>query len=210
MPHEAAVVAGWVANALFFSRFLHQWIVSERAGRSLAPASFWWMSLCGSLLLAVYLLDAGEPVLLVGVAINSAVYARNLWAMRRPSFQGMAPLPMAVLSVLAVVVLFATGFVKTRAGLTENPGWLAASVVGQGLWSSRFVLQWSATERHGKSHFPVSFWWLSLLGNALLLAYAIHRRDPILIAGYLPGPITQTRNLVLSRRAARAAARGTA
>jgi lipid-A-disaccharide synthase-like uncharacterized protein len=45
------------------------------------------------------------------------------------------------------------------------------------------------------------FWWLSLAGNALLLAYAVHLRDPIFIAGFVPGPLVQVRNLMLQGRA---------
>ncbi|MEZ5974206.1 MAG: lipid-A-disaccharide synthase N-terminal domain-containing protein [Planctomycetota bacterium] len=44
------------------------------------------------------------------------------------------------------------------------------SLGGQLIWTSRFVLQWLASERRGESHFPVYFWWLSLLGNGMLLA----------------------------------------
>lgn len=205
MQLDLAAVAGWTANAFFFSRFLYQWILSERAKRSVTPPAFWWMSLAGSLLLACYLIDTGEPVLLAGVAINAAIYTRNLWAMRQTSFRPLAPLPMALLALLAVAILFATGFARTREGWTDSTTWLLVSLCGQTFWSSRFVLQWSATERHGHSHFPRSFWWFSIAGNALLLAYAIHRRDPILIAGYLPGPITQVRNLVLSLRSSPAA-----
>lgn len=198
-----AAAAGWSANAFFCARFLHQWIASERARRSVAPAAFWWLSLGGSLLLAWYLVVRGEPVLLVGVALNAAIYARNLWALSRPGFVGLSSLPLALLTLGGVALAFGTGFLETRAGWSERPSWLLVSVVGQGLWSARFVLQWLATERQGHSHFPRAFWWLSLLGNALLLGYALHRRDAILIAGYLPGPLAHVRNLALSLRGAR-------
>ncbi len=56
------------------------------------------------------------------------------------------------------------------------------------------------------SHFPPTSWWLSLLGNALLLAYTIQLGDFKLIVGYLVGPVVQIRNLVLHARAARGGA----
>ena len=65
----------------------------------------------------------------------------------------------------------------------------------------RFVIQWWYSERRKESHFPMLFWWTSLGGNVLLLAYALHLRNPVLIAGFLLGPIVQTRNIVLSLRA---------
>lgn len=198
---SAAALAGWGANALFFARFLHQWIRSERARRCLAPDAFWRMSLVGSLLLAFYLADRGETVLLVGVAINAVVYARNLWALGHPDFARLAGWRLAALAGLALALSLAALALTAGRGPRSAAGWVAVSLVGQGLWSSRFVLQWLAVERRGQSTFPLAFWWCSLLGNALLLAYAAHRRDAILIAGTLPGPVMQARNLVLSLRA---------
>ena len=73
--------------------------------------------------------------------------------------------------------------------------------LGQSLFGSRFVVQWYASERSGDAHFPASFWWLSLSGNLLLLAYVVELGDPVFIAGFLPGPLVQARNLWLLRRA---------
>ena len=61
----------------------------------------------------------------------------------------------------------------------------------------RFLIQWVASERRGSSHFPPAFWIVSLVGNLALLAYALRLGDPVYIAGFLPGPLVQVRNLVL-------------
>ena len=58
--------SGWVGQACFFSRFFVQWWASERAGRSVAPEIFWWLSAGGAVLLAVYSVPRGEVVLLPG------------------------------------------------------------------------------------------------------------------------------------------------
>ena len=79
-------------------------------------------------------------------------------------------------------------------------GWLLFGLVGQALFSARFVVQWIVSERRGRSVIPVSFWWLSLLGGLSLLAYALHRRDPVFVLGQLPGVVVYTRNLMLLRR----------
>jgi lipid-A-disaccharide synthase-like uncharacterized protein len=47
---------------------------------------------------------------------------------------------------------------------------------------------------------PAAFWWISLVGNVLMLGYALHLRDPVFVLGYLPGPLIQARNLVLAQR----------
>ena len=70
-------------QALFFSRFALQWRASERARRSVVPVAFWWCSLGGGALLFAFAIHRGEPVFAVGQAGGLAIYARNLWLIRR-------------------------------------------------------------------------------------------------------------------------------
>ena len=105
-----------------------------------------------------------------------------------------------VLSAARRQTLSQNGVQKAQGKADTSNAWLACAIVGQGIWSSRFVVQWWYTERKGLSHFPPTFWWLSLAGNSLLLAYTIQTGDPKLIVGYLMGPVVQIRNLVLHAR----------
>jgi len=201
-------LCGWVGQALFFSRFLIQWIQSERARRSVTPVSFWWLSLTATVLLIVFTVSRHEPVLLFGYATNLGIYARNLWiahARRRTSTLG--PIPAMLVAVLLWAALFWSGASDPKHGYHGGHLWFAIAVVGQAFWSARFLVQWWYTERSGESHFPRAFWWCSLAGTLLLLAYAIYLREPVWIAGFVPGPIVQVRNLMLSSRAHAAATR---
>lgn len=81
-----------------------------------------------------------------------------------------------------------------------NTFWLVVGFVAQGLFSARFLVQWIASERAGRSVVPVLFWYLSIIGAALLLAYAIYRRDPVFILGQSVGLLVYVRNLYLIRR----------
>jgi lipid-A-disaccharide synthase-like uncharacterized protein len=79
-------VVGLLGQAFFFSRFLVQWIASERAGRSVMPRVFWLLSLVGGSLLAIYAVHRGEPVFLLGQVVGLFVYSRNLMLAReRPA-----------------------------------------------------------------------------------------------------------------------------
>jgi lipid-A-disaccharide synthase-like uncharacterized protein len=73
--------------------------------------------------------------------------------------------------------------------------WLAIGLVGQALFSARFIVQWLQSERVKKSVIPSAFWYFSMAGGATLLAYAIHRRDPVFIIGQGTGLIIYFRNL---------------
>jgi len=81
--------------------------------------------------------------------------------------------------------------------------WYVVGFTAQLMFTGRFVVQWIASEKKGMSYIPISFWWLSAVGGGMLLAYAIYRRDPVIIMGQLTGQIVYTRNLILiSRRRA--------
>lgn len=87
--------------------------------------------------------------------------------------------------------------------------WVAIGFLGQGLFFGRWIIQWVASERNAESRVPIVFWYLSLIGGLITLAYAIYRRDPVFIAGQSIGALVYSRNLVLiyrTRRAKEAAA----
>lgn len=78
--------------------------------------------------------------------------------------------------------------------------WLGVGFLGQALFGSRFLIQWLASERLGRSHIPLAFWYLSIAGGATLLSYAIYRVDPVFILGQVTGVFIYARNLYLIRR----------
>ncbi len=87
--------------------------------------------------------------------------------------------------------------------LTNEIVWLSIGFLGQGLFFMRWVVQWLASERHAESRVPVAFWYMSLIGGLITLAYAIYRMDPVFIAGQSVGAIVYIRNLMLIYRAPR-------
>ncbi len=75
--------------------------------------------------------------------------------------------------------------------------WICFGFVGQLLFGSRFLIQWIASERKKESIIPLAFWYLSIGGSAILLSYAIHRKDPVFILGQCTGLFIYIRNLTL-------------
>ena len=73
-------------------------------------------------------------------------------------------------------------------------------MLGQVMFFSRFLVQWIASEKKGKSTIPVSFWHLSIGGGLLLLIYALWRKDPVITLGQLVGLFVYIRNLMLIYR----------
>jgi len=79
-------------------------------------------------------------------------------------------------------------------------GWVLLGMGAQGIFFARFLVQWLASERCKQSVIPEAFWYLSLCGSILLLAYSIHVKDPVFIVGQSTGSIIYIRNLVLIGR----------
>ncbi|MFM1887178.1 MAG: hypothetical protein RL026_2335 [Pseudomonadota bacterium] len=78
--------------------------------------------------------------------------------------------------------------------------WIAIGLSGQLLFTGRMLVQWLASERAGRSHVPEAFWWMSLGGSSLLLAYFVWRVDVVGILGQLAGWGVYVRNLMLLAR----------
>jgi lipid-A-disaccharide synthase-like uncharacterized protein len=79
--------------------------------------------------------------------------------------------------------------------------WVGFGLAGQLLFTARFLVQWIASERARRSVVPVSFWYFSMGGGLMLLAYAIYRADPVFVLGQLMGVVVYARNLWLIHRA---------
>ena len=77
------VILGLLGQAVFMTRFLVQWIASERAGKSIMPTAFWWLPICGSAMVFVYAIIIAEPVFIIGQSLGFIIYTRNLVLIRR-------------------------------------------------------------------------------------------------------------------------------
>jgi lipid-A-disaccharide synthase-like uncharacterized protein len=78
--------------------------------------------------------------------------------------------------------------------------WVALGLLGQALFTGRMLVQWIASERIGRSTIPTVFWWLSLGGSVMLVAYFLWRRDLVGVLGQSTGCFIYLRNLRLIYR----------
>ena len=72
------LVIGFTGQALFASRFIFQWIYSEKMGKSSIPISFWYLSIFGGIGLLIYALFRKDPVIILGQMFGILIYTRNL------------------------------------------------------------------------------------------------------------------------------------
>jgi len=80
---DAWLIFGLVAQLLFTARFMVQWIASEKAGKSVVPTAFWIFSILGGGMTLVYGLVKREPIIILGQALATFIYVRNLMLIAR-------------------------------------------------------------------------------------------------------------------------------
>jgi lipid-A-disaccharide synthase-like uncharacterized protein len=195
---------GLLAQILFSSRILVQWLKSERAGKVLSPTSFWTFSLLASVLLMVYGVLRNDLVIIGGQVISYFIYIRNL------RFKNVwQELPVwvqwpSVLFPLAATLWLIFGDVYSLEYIWDHSkisGTLVAwGGAGQVVFTLRFVYQWYYAEKAQESVFPNGFWVISLLGSLMIILYAILRLDPVLFMGQVFGVVAYSRNLYLGLR----------
>ena len=79
-------------------------------------------------------------------------------------------------------------------------GWLVFGLVGQVIFTARFLLQWLYSEYKRRSAIPMAFWYTSVCGGLILFCYACHKQDPVFITGQAGGLLIYLRNLQLRLR----------
>jgi len=192
---------GFIAQILFSSRMVVQWVLSEKNKKVLTPRLFWQLSLLASFLLFVYGWLRNDFAIMLGQAITYFIYIRNI------QLQGeWTKLPRAFRVFLWVfpAIIIVYGYNNNAYDLrnffqNENiPTWLLLlGSIAQVIFTFRFIYQWIYSEKKKTSSLPFGFWLLSLVGASLILTYAIFRKDPVLFAGHSLGMIVYLRNLII-------------
>ena len=194
---------GFSAQGFFSARFLLQWILSERARRSLMPVHFWYFSLLGSVLLMAYAIHRRDPVITAGQVVGLGIYLRNLKFIHIERMN-LVPHSWLWLWLLLSAGAAASGYYwgpnSASRPLILDDFWTTFGFVGQAIFTGRFVVQWLYTEREKRSVMPRAFWYLSIVGSLMLFAYATAVLDPVIMLGQSLGLVIYMRNLILLQR----------
>lgn len=78
---------GFLAQFVFFLRFIVQWFSSERRKKSVIPMSFWYLSVIGALMILIYAIPRGDPVFIFGQFFALVIYIRNIMLRKRTQTQ---------------------------------------------------------------------------------------------------------------------------
>jgi lipid-A-disaccharide synthase-like uncharacterized protein len=204
MSSWIVISIGAIAQILFSSRLLLQWILSEKNKKILTPVLFWELSLLASFLLFVYGYLRDDFAIMLGQVITYYIYIRNIQLQDQwKKFPKLMRLFIYIFPVIIVIYGYNNG-IYDRQKLFHNENisqWLFwLGIFSQVLFTFRFVYQWIYSERRKESHLPLGFWIISLSGSFLILVYAVFRKDPVLLAGQLTGFIVYLRNIIIIQK----------
>lgn len=195
---------GFLAQILFSSRLIIQWITSEKQRKVITPNTFWTLSLIASFLLFIYGYLRLDFAIMLGQSLTYYIYIRNLQLQGQwQKFPKVIQYLLFAAPILIVLFYYNNNKIDVEL-LFQNdaiPTWLLAlGIIAQIVFTLRFVYQWIHSERHKASSLPLGFWVLSLIGAGLILTYAIIRKDPVLFVGHLFGLVIYARNAYLIRQ----------
>jgi lipid-A-disaccharide synthase-like uncharacterized protein len=204
MSSWIVISIGAIAQILFSSRLVLQWLLSEKHKKILTPVLFWELSLLASFLLFVYGYLRDDFAIMLGQVITYYIYIRNIQLQDQwKKFPKLMQLFIYIFPVIIVIYGYNNG-IYDRQKLFHNENisaWLfLLGIFSQVLFTFRFVYQWIYSERRKESHLPLGFWIISLSGSFLILVYAIFRKDPVLLAGQLTGFIVYLRNIIIIQK----------
>ena len=197
---------GFLAQILFSSRLIIQWLTSEKQKQVTTPTLFWSLSLVASFLLFIYGYLRNDFAIMFGQALTYFIYIRNLQLQNQwQRLPKLVQLFLFFVPILIVIFYYNNNAIDVEL-LFKNeaiPFWLLVlGIVSQIVFTLRFVYQWIYSERRKESALPLGFWILSLIGSILILTYAIFRQDPVLFVGHILGLVIYLRNLVLIHKTA--------
>ncbi|WP_370449523.1 lipid-A-disaccharide synthase N-terminal domain-containing protein [Apibacter sp. HY039] len=195
---------GFLAQLLFSSRMIIQWISAEKNKKVTSDLIFWQVSLVASFFLFIYGYLRHDFSIMLGQVITYYIYIRNIqlhnaWMKYHIVFRYF----VYFFPILAISLALWNGTININKLFSrENiPLWLLIwGSLGQVLFTMRFIYQWIYSERIKKSELPLGFWILSLTGSLMIFIYSIIRKDPVLFAGHCMGIIVYTRNIIIVRK----------
>lgn len=195
---------GFLAQGLFFARFLIQWILSERARQVLSPVIFWQLSMAGSFLLFIYGWLRDDFAILMGQLFSYYIYIWNLKVQERwQQISGIFRFIFAITPLVAISWLL-FDWQNSIMRLFQNSSIPIALLIwgttGQIIFTLRFIYQWLYSRKRNESILPSGFWLISLFGAIIILSYALFRHDPVLIIGQTTGIFVYSRNLFILKK----------
>ena len=194
------IVLGFVAQFFFSARVIVQWFYTEREARVITPTIYWILSLSASLLFFMYGYFRDDFAIMFGQFIGYYIYIRNLQIQKK--WINFNLTIRQILLLLPIIICIERAWNSNFFNLDslfynpDIPQWLLyLGIISQIIFTFRYVYQWMSSEISKKSHLPLGFWIISILGAILIITYSIFRLDPVLFISHVAGIFMYSRNI---------------
>ena len=191
---------GFIAQFFFSARVIIQWFYTEKEARVITPTIYWILSLTASFLFFMYGYFRDDFAIMFGQFIGYYIYIRNLQLQNKWSNFNITIRQILILLPIVVCIERAwnSNFFDFDS-LFYNPDipqWLLyLGLVSQITFTFRYIYQWMSSEISKKSHLPLGFWTISILGAILIIIYSVFRKDPVLFFSHIAGIFMYSRNI---------------
>ena len=191
---------GFIAQFFFSARVIIQWFYTEKEARVITPTIYWILSLTASFLFFMYGYFRDDFAIMFGQFIGYYIYIRNLQLQNK--WNNFNITIRQILILLPIVVCIERAWNSNFFDFDslfynpDIPQWLLyLGVVSQITFTFRYIYQWMSSEISKKSHLPLGFWTISIVGAILIIIYSVFRKDPVLFFSHIAGIFMYSRNI---------------
>jgi len=191
---------GFIAQFFFSARVIIQWFYTEKKARVITPTIYWILSLTASFLFFMYGYFRDDFAIMFGQFIGYYIYIRNLQLQNK--WNNFNFTIRQILILLPIVVCIERAWNSNFFDFDslfynpDIPQWLLyLGVVSQITFTFRYIYQWMSSEISKKSHLPLGFWTISIVGAILIIIYSVFRKDPVLFFSHIAGIFMYSRNI---------------
>ena len=200
LSYWGIAAVGFLAQGLFGVRMAVQWIISEKAGKLVAPSIFWVFSVLGGFTMFLYGVLRHDFSIILGQAISYGIY---LWNLDKNGIWKKLNMLLQIILIAVPIICFCYLLKDVRSFFEhffngEVPLWLIIyGSIGQLIFSLRFVYQFFDSRRKGVSTMSLTFWIISLIGSLIVASYGLIRGDIVLLTTDSLGSIINARNVMI-------------
>ena len=197
---------GLCGMAIYGTRIVVQWYLSEKSKQVESPGIYWVMSSIGAIVLYIYGWLRKDFSIIFGESLSYYIYMWNIGIMGLYKRVPKVLIVLQALFPLAILALISQDFQSFSQNFLHNeavpPKLLWFGIAGQFTYEIRSVYQLVYSMKRKRSILPLGHWLLAVAGSVMIIAYGIIRHDWVLVIGQF-AVVFSIRNIMIYFQAKR-------
>lgn len=197
---------GLCGMAIYGTRIVVQWYLSEKSKQVESPGIYWVMSSIGAIVLYIYGWLRKDFSIIFGESLSYYIYMWNIGIMGLYKRVPKVLIVLQALFPLVILALISQDFQLFSQNFLHNeavpPKLLWFGIAGQFTYEIRSVYQLVYSMKRKRSILPLGHWLLAVAGSVMIIAYGIIRHDWVLVIGQF-AVVFSIRNIMIYFQAKR-------